>query len=61
MWRRSHIVFTRLRFVLKDESIPRDEEVSRAEGVISVVRRAGSTRWSAAQRCRGFTRNWKKC
>ena len=33
--------FTRLRFVLKDESIPRDEEVSRAEGVISVVRAGG--------------------
>ena len=33
--------FTRLRFVLKDERIPKDEEVSRAEGVISVVRAGG--------------------
>ena len=33
--------FTRLRFVLKDERIPKDEEVSRTEGVISVVRAGG--------------------
>ena len=33
--------FTRLRFVLKDERIPKDEEVSRTEGVISVVRSGG--------------------
>ena len=51
--------FTRLRFVLKDERIPKDEEVSRAEGVISVVRAGGQYQVVCGTRCRGFTRNWK--
>ncbi len=33
--------FTRLRFVLRDETVPRDDAVRRAEGVISVVRAGG--------------------
>lgn len=33
--------FTRLRFVLRDETIPQDDAVRQAEGVISVVRAGG--------------------
>lgn len=33
--------FTRLRFVLRDETVPQDDAVRRAEGVISVVRAGG--------------------
>lgn len=53
--------FTRLRFVLKDESIPRDGEVSRAEGRHLRGQSGRAVPGGLRHKGAGFARNWKKC